>query len=82
MILTMMLLDTVTDWSSMHIMITAPLELYAKIKVHYTIHKCIVSIYSYSASCSAHQSEALPVRETQREERSFERTKRGTWLTS
>ena len=30
---------------------------------------CIVSIYLYSASCSAHQSEALPVRETQREER-------------
>ena|SRR6218665_3407449 len=29
---------------------------------------CIVSIYLYSASCSAHQSEALPVRETQREE--------------
>src|SRR6218665_2839398 len=29
---------------------------------------CIVSINLYSASCSAHQSEALPVRETQREE--------------
>ena len=29
---------------------------------------CIVSIHLYSASCSAHQSEALPVRETQREE--------------
>src|SRR6218665_3886937 len=29
---------------------------------------CIVSIYLYSASCSAHQSEALPVRKTQREE--------------
>src|SRR6218665_3364124 len=43
---------------------------------------CIVSIYLYSASCSAHQSEALPVRETQREESSLERTKRGTWLTS
>jgi len=28
---------------------------------------CIV-LYSYSASCSAHQSEALPVREIQREE--------------
>src|SRR6218665_1599681 len=43
---------------------------------------CIVSIYLYSASCRAHQSEALPVRETQREESSLERTKRGTWLTS
>ena len=42
---------------------------------------CIVSIHLYSASCSAHQSEALPVREIQREERSLERTKRGTWLT-
>ena len=30
---------------------------------------CIVSIHLYSASCSAHQSEALPVRETQKEER-------------
>src|SRR6218665_480769 len=29
---------------------------------------CIVSLHLYSASCSAHQSEALPVRETQREE--------------
>src|SRR6218665_1711060 len=29
---------------------------------------CIVSIHLYSTSCSAHQSEALPVRETQREE--------------
>jgi len=29
---------------------------------------CIVSIHLYSASCSAHQSEALPVREIQREE--------------
>ena len=36
---------------------------------------CIVSIHLYSASCSAHQSEALPVRETQREESSLERTK-------
>ena len=43
---------------------------------------CIVFINLYSASCSAHQSEALPVRETQREESSLERTKRGTWLTS
>ena len=31
---------------------------------------CIVSIHLYSASCSAHQPEALPVRETQREESS------------
>jgi len=31
---------------------------------------CIVSIRLYSASCSAHQSEALPVRETQRKESS------------
>jgi len=31
---------------------------------------CIVSIHLYSASCSAHQSEALPVRETQREKSS------------
>src|SRR6218665_966708 len=29
---------------------------------------CIVFIHLYSASCSAHQSEALPVQETQREE--------------
>ena len=43
---------------------------------------CIVSIHLYSASCSAYQSEALPVRETQRDESSLERTKRGTWLTS
>src|SRR6218665_3876785 len=43
---------------------------------------CIVSIYLYSASCSAHQSEVLPVRETQREESSLERTKRRTWHTS
>jgi len=27
---------------------------------------CIVSIHLYSASLSAHQSEALPVRETQK----------------
>ena len=42
---------------------------------------CIVSIHLYSASSSAHQSEALPVRETQGEESSLERAKRGTWLT-
>ena len=29
---------------------------------------CIVSTHLYSASCSAHQSEALPVPDTQREE--------------
>src|SRR6218665_3305257 len=43
---------------------------------------CIVYLHLYNTSCSAHQSEALPVRETQREESSLERTKRGTWLTS
>jgi len=32
---------------------------------------CIVSIHLYSASCSAHQSEVLPVQETQREESSL-----------
>jgi len=41
-----------------------------------------IDTYIYSSFCSAHQSEALPVRETQREESSLERTKRGTWLTS
>src|SRR6218665_861164 len=39
-----------------------------------------LSIHLYSAVYSAHQSEALPVRETQGEESSLERTKRGTWL--
>ena len=39
---------------------------------------CIASIHLSSASCSAHQSEALPVRETQRDESSLHRTKRGT----
>src|SRR6218665_2546147 len=47
-----------------------------------TVLYCIVSKNLYSASCSAHQSEALPVRETQREESSLERTKRRTWHTS
>ena len=42
---------------------------------------CIVSVHLYSASCRAHQSEALPVRETKGEESSLERTKRGTWPT-
>src|SRR6218665_75313 len=38
---------------------------------------CIVSMHLYNAFCSStHQSEALPVRETQREESSLERTKR------
>ena len=39
---------------------------------------CIVFIHLYSASCSAHQSEALPVRETQpeRREQSWENEKR------
>ena len=49
---------------------------------NYLVLYCIVTIYLYSASCSAHQSEALPVRETQREESSLERTKRRTWHTS
>src|SRR6218665_2083035 len=49
---------------------------------HCIVLYCIVSIYLYSASCSAHQLEALPVRETQREESSVERTKRRTWHTS
>jgi len=49
---------------------------------HCILFYCIVSIHLCSASCNAHQSEAVPVQETQREERSFERTKRGTWLTS
>src|SRR6218665_2107134 len=35
---------------------------------HHCIVYCIVSIHLYSASCSSYQSEALPVRETQREE--------------
>ena len=34
----------------------------------YLVLYCIISIHLYSASCSAHQSEALPVREAQREE--------------
>src|SRR6218665_2001193 len=34
----------------------------------HTVLYCIVSIHLYSASCSAHQSEALPVREPKREE--------------
>jgi len=48
----------------------------------YTRLYCIVSIHLHSASCSAHRSEALPVRETQREESSLERMKRDAWLTS
>ena len=45
---------------------------------HITVLYCIVSRHLYSASRGADQSEALPVRETQREESSLERTKRGT----
>jgi len=41
-----------------------------KLIVSLIVMYCIVSIHLYSASCSAHQSEALPVRETQREESS------------
>src|SRR6218665_2180918 len=37
---------------------------------------CIVSIHLYSAACSAHQSEALPVRETQREKRAVLRERK------
>jgi len=36
----------------------------------YIVLYCILSIHLYSASCSTHQSEALLVRETQREESS------------
>ena len=36
---------------------------------------CIVAKHLYSASCSEHQSEALPMRETQREESRLEKTK-------
>jgi len=36
---------------------------------------CIGSVHLYSASCIAHQSEAPPVQETQREESSLQRTK-------
>jgi len=43
---------------------------------------CIVFIHLYSAYGSAHQPEAHSVRATQREESSFERMKRGTWLSS
>jgi len=39
---------------------------------------CIVSIHLYITSCSAYRSKAYPVRETQREESSLERSKRGT----
>src|SRR6218665_4138264 len=40
---------------------------------------CMYCIHLYSASCSAYQSEALPMRETKREEKSLERRKTGTW---
>src|SRR6218665_2336329 len=49
--------------------------------IQWLLH-CIESIHLYSAYCSAHQSEALPVQKTQREESSLESTKRGTWLTN
>src|SRR6218665_1277089 len=49
--------------------------------IQWLLH-CIVSIHLYSASYSAHQSEALPLQKTQREESSLKRTKRGTWITS
>ena len=43
---------------------------------------CIVSIHLYSASYSAHQSETLPVRETQREEKAVLRERKAcTWET-
>src|SRR6218665_1762903 len=40
--------------------------------------KEMMFLYLYSASCSAHQSEVLPARDTPREESSLERMKRGT----
>jgi len=40
------------------------------------LYYCIVSIHLYSISCSAHQSEALPVRETQREQRAVLRERK------
>src|SRR6218665_506289 len=51
-------------------------------RIHQWLLYCIVSIHLYSASCSAYQSKAFPVQNTQREESSLERTKRGTWLTN
>jgi len=39
--------------------------------MHVQLLYCIVSIHLYSAPCSAHQSEALLVQETQREESSI-----------
>src|SRR6218665_2430776 len=41
------------------------------IPVHCIVLYCIVSIHLYSASYSAHESEALPVLENQREESSI-----------
>src|SRR5688572_545293 len=43
---------------------------------------CIVSINFNSASRSAHQSEALPVRKTQRKERGLQTTKRDIYICS
>ena len=41
---------------------------FEKSKIDSTSMYCIVFIHLYRASCSAHKSEALPERETQREE--------------
>src|SRR6218665_3881931 len=51
----------------------ASLEDQPPYTTHYVLYTqtllyCFVSIHLYSASCSAHQSEALPVREIQKEE--------------
>ena len=45
------------------------------LRMYLCVSVCIVSIHLYSAVCSAHHSEALPVKETQREESSLERKK-------
>ena len=39
-----------------------------KLTQYYNVFYCIYTFRLHIASCSAHQSEALPVRETQREE--------------
>src|SRR6218665_865287 len=52
--------------------------------VNFNMHTYLVlycTTHLYSASRSAHQSEALPVQGTLTEECSHERTNRGTWLT-
>ena len=67
-------IGTVTDFRSHKLkiitMICQTVKLY-----------CIVSMHLCSVSCSARQSEALPVRETRREESRLERTKRGVAVT-